>query len=1629
MANLEELKVQIRADISDAQQNLRRLQQSITEATNPRQIINMQRQINTLSRTQLNNSRLLNQLNSDISNSMNNMSNRFKDIGSGMQRIGSTMLTSVSKPIIGGLAAAVDASMKFEKQLSATGAISDATGKDMEQLKEQALELGKATVFSAQEVAEGQTELLKSGRRLKDVFVEMNDVLSLASAGELEIARASEIGADMMNMFSQQGVKMSEVANIMAGAANSSGIDIEQFYTTMSYVGPAAASLKIPLMDLAGAVGVLGNNAIKGSKAGTGLRQFVLRLQPASKAAAAAMSELGLITKDGSNKFYTTGGKLKSLSDVIKILKDSVKGLTDQEKSAKLKDIFGLIASPTVNTLVNQSTDAIDKMKEAIGNVTAEEVAEKKLNNFAGSIEYLRGSLETFAIKLGDVMTPVLRKITDVINIVMMKFIDLNPSVLRIIVIFGLLVAAIAPLLIIVGTLITAIGSIAGVLALITPEIVATAAIIAGITLTIGALVSALVKAKFGSFGNAFRIMSSKIIEFGKNAKLAFQFFKDGLKGVGDPKALNENKKSNESKTQQDDSGFKKIYDLGAGIKKNILPILEKLKEMFMNSMKNIDFTALFKSFESLKSSLGNLYVAFKPVLKVVGVALFSALVVVLASLPPLIQAVASSLSILVEAFSVAINIVSLFMSFFMGDIGSMPGIAQDIWNSLKNIFLGGIMSIFGSVYGFVNNIIGMFTDNFNTLPTTASAVWDMIITKWSEAYNIAISSLSSFGSYMYTLWLSIWNGLKDAVSIAMKGISDGISAAGTFISNLWNSIWSGILDIFNSIVTGIIGIFTWLKDTAISIVSGMVNGVVNFFIWLYNHNYYFENLVNSIINAFNLAKTVVIIIWNAIKSVLTTVWNGIKTIAISVFNSIKSYITTTFNGIKSVTSTVWNNIKSITLTVWNGIKTVVSSIASAIYNYVSNKITYLKNILTGIWNSIKTIASNTWNSIKSIASSIWNSISKAISDKVSNVKKTISGIGTSIKETFTKLKDKAYAWGSNLIGEFLKGLKSKLGDIKGGATDVSKAIARILGFHSPAEEGPASDADKWIPNLMKMLIKGFDDAIPNFKSVTVKIAQAIFDGFKQTTAVEEMFNTIGNNIDSTWKDIIDKTKTNVNNMASIIGTALKRQNDANAKKTNEKIDNKIKKLKHDTDEEKKGYEDEYNEKIDNLDKETAPYMIRLKNRLAEISNLTKSEDEASSQKENESKKQELFNAISAGPSQESIDKKDELYADIMYANTLKEKEKATLKYNAYMHKMEHESIIEKEKAQQEYNDFVAKLDRERVLKERENETESLNSQITSTDEYIKYNQDALGKELKDNTDKANSKLETEIGKQEDYRTSMAEFYETINSDESINLKTRYLMQESSQDELIKLLETYYPDWQNAGQTFADKFIDGFNSVHTGMKQELDQLTSDVQVAKGVDINKIKGKLSDIEDSWSSTVDSMEKNSLQWNNYEDLTKSKTAELNKAMETSKKAIEAKLKTDKQATTGKGSTAKDALLSQEAAKKIKALETSTAAKVKKVVSDFDKLQAPLAEANKKMGATLGMTKNSKGEWILPTGQQAYDVSSLTAQQKSNLLNPAIGTANVNLTVNLDGKKIATTIAPIMTKTLKDQGVNKK
>lgn len=289
----------------------------------------------------------------------------------------------------------------FTAQLSQIKAVTGLDAEAMDAVKEKALELGADTQFSSTEAAQGMTELLKAGVSVKDVLGDASQAaLDLAAAGQLSLPEAAEIMSTAMNAFHMDDA--THAADILVGAANASATGVQELKYSLSAVSAVAAGGGMSFDDTNTALAVFANNGLKGSDAGTSLKTMLMNLSPQTKQATEEMQRLGLLTDEGTSKFFDQEGHLRSLSDIAGLLQDHLSGLTDEEKMNALSTMFGSDAIRGGMIMLREGAKGVKDMNAAMKDITAHETAKVAMDNLRGSLLRLKSAWENLTIKLLD---------------------------------------------------------------------------------------------------------------------------------------------------------------------------------------------------------------------------------------------------------------------------------------------------------------------------------------------------------------------------------------------------------------------------------------------------------------------------------------------------------------------------------------------------------------------------------------------------------------------------------------------------------------------------------------------------------------------------------------------------------------------------------------------------------------------------------------------------------------------------------------------------------------------------------------------------------------------------------------------------------------------------------------------------------------------------------------------------------------------------------------------------------------------------------------------------------------------------------------------------------------------------
>lgn len=297
------------------------------------------------------------------------------------------------------------------EELSDSGSEASQT---LETLRAFARNMGATTAFSAAEAADALNYMALAGYDAQTSMKMLPNVLNLAAAGGLDLATASDMITDAgsaLNLTLEDGsvnvALVTDMVDQMAKASSKSNTSVGQLGDAILTIGGTANIMAGGTERLSTVLGLLADNGIKGSEAGTHLRNMILKLASPTDDGAAAMEALGLSVFDAE-------GKMRDFQDIFGDLNKAFEGMTDEKKVQYISALFNSRDIASVNALLNTTTERWDELAAAIvdSKDAAGAMADTQLDNLAGDTKILESAMSELKITLSQEMSPIIRDIT-----------------------------------------------------------------------------------------------------------------------------------------------------------------------------------------------------------------------------------------------------------------------------------------------------------------------------------------------------------------------------------------------------------------------------------------------------------------------------------------------------------------------------------------------------------------------------------------------------------------------------------------------------------------------------------------------------------------------------------------------------------------------------------------------------------------------------------------------------------------------------------------------------------------------------------------------------------------------------------------------------------------------------------------------------------------------------------------------------------------------------------------------------------------------------------------------------------------------------------------------------------------
>ncbi|HDL7826106.1 TPA: phage tail tape measure protein [Yersinia enterocolitica] len=310
-----------------------------------------------------------------------------------------------------GTAKLIAPGIQFDSQMSGTQAILGLEKHDakLAAIRQQARDIGGSTAFSPTDVARTQDTLARSGYDADAILAATEPTVNLSLASGVDIAQAAGIVTNMQSAFNLPLNQIRRVSDVMAKGFTNSNTNLTELGEAMKYVAPIAEAAGASIEDTTALLGVLADNGIKGSMAGTGTSAVFSRLQAPVGQAPAALAELEVNTRDSKGNMLPVE---KILKDIDRSFKKNQLGTAQQAEY--LKVIFGEEAMKGAVKLVAAAGDgklAEKKSKLMQADGTAQAIATVRMDNLDGDLKKFSSSWADLRIEIFEEQNAALRQL------------------------------------------------------------------------------------------------------------------------------------------------------------------------------------------------------------------------------------------------------------------------------------------------------------------------------------------------------------------------------------------------------------------------------------------------------------------------------------------------------------------------------------------------------------------------------------------------------------------------------------------------------------------------------------------------------------------------------------------------------------------------------------------------------------------------------------------------------------------------------------------------------------------------------------------------------------------------------------------------------------------------------------------------------------------------------------------------------------------------------------------------------------------------------------------------------------------------------------------------------------------
>lgn len=379
--------------------------------------------------------------------------------GKNLSKLGGSLMKKVTLPLAGIGTASIKTVADFDDGMSKVKALTGATGDEFNTLREQAKKLGSETAFSAKQASEGMQILASSGKDVNEIGEMIPQVLSMASAGTMELDESAGVITQTMAQFGMTIEDTQRITDVYAKSASEADTNISELAHGISIAGGNAKNMNMDLEQTNAMFALFADAGLKGSRAGTAFNSMYRDISSSAENGKIKIGESAIAV-------YEANGEMKDMASIMTDVEKATASMTDEQRASALAMVFSDNAMQGVNRFLGQGSEKYRELEASIRDSkgASEEMAEVMEDNLAGAFRGLQSAGEGFLIEVGDVLKDDVRVIADGIASLTRRFGELDEGTQRAIVKAGAIAMVIPPIIWGVGKLTSGISKIPSII-------------------------------------------------------------------------------------------------------------------------------------------------------------------------------------------------------------------------------------------------------------------------------------------------------------------------------------------------------------------------------------------------------------------------------------------------------------------------------------------------------------------------------------------------------------------------------------------------------------------------------------------------------------------------------------------------------------------------------------------------------------------------------------------------------------------------------------------------------------------------------------------------------------------------------------------------------------------------------------------------------------------------------------------------------------------------------------------------------------------------------------------------------------------------------------------------------------